>query len=132
MTPSVHTTITYGLDTGTIYVLIALGWMGMMAMMLYSEKPSGCSDEEKTNDTGNASIAYKPNELVSTDDFANNMETFIDKLTNHEIEKIGILHNDMLCAVAVSHENYQRLLQCSMLYTKEEAPHEDTAHTHGE
>ena len=117
MTPSVHTTITYGLDTGTIYVLIALGWMGMMAMMLYSEKPSGCSDEEKSNAIGDASIAYKSNELVSTDDFANNMETFIDKLTNHEVEKIGILHNDTLCAVAVSHENYQRLLQCSMLYT---------------
>jgi hypothetical protein len=47
MTPVIHTTITYGIDTGAIYFLLALGWMGMMAMMLYSEKPSGCTDEEK-------------------------------------------------------------------------------------
>jgi hypothetical protein len=130
MTPAVHTTITYGMDTGTIYALIALGWMGMMAMMLYSEKPSGCRDEDNSTVIRDSSSYFKSNELVSTDDFSDNMDSFMDKLHRNELEKIGILTNDTISIVAMPHAHYQKLLDCCKRYGQEEGFNEDTANTH--
>lgn len=47
MNPVTHSTLTFGMESGVIYVLLALGWMGLMAMMLYSEKKDNCIDEEQ-------------------------------------------------------------------------------------
>jgi hypothetical protein len=127
MTPSVHTTITYGLDTGTIYALIVLGWI---AMMLYYQKLSGCADEDNSNGIGDSSIHFKPDELVSADDFSNSIDALLNNLNNHEVEKIGILHRDTLCAVAITHEYYQRLLHCTKLFETKEAHDENSTDTH--
>jgi hypothetical protein len=61
-------------------------------------------------------MEYTLHELVSADDFAENMDALIDKLNNQEMAKIGILHNDAICAVVVTYAEYQRLLHCIELY----------------
>ena len=130
MTPSVYTTITYGLDTGPIYAFVVLGWIAMMAMMLYSKKPSSCADEDNSKTSIKGSVHFKPDELISADDFSNSIDALLNNLNNHEVEKIGILHHDTLCAVAITHEHYQRLLQCTKLFETKEAHDENTADTH--
>jgi hypothetical protein len=53
------------------------------------------------------------------------MDVLIDRLNDHDVEKIGILHNDTLSAVVVSQAEYQRLLKYSTLSGKEEKHHDD-------
>ena len=86
----------------------------------------GKKDQERADFAGGSMVYCTRNELVSTEDFAKNMDVLIDKLNDHDMEKIGILYNDTLSAVVVSKTQYQRLLKYSELYSKEEK-HNDNA-----
>ncbi|MFA6189814.1 MAG: hypothetical protein WC680_11110 [Sulfuricurvum sp.] len=144
MTPSIHTTITYGIDSALIFPLMFLGIMVIFAIMSYNESrgDSGLDakqikelidehlnerkkDQEQADFKGDPAVFYTRNELISTDDFAKNIDVLIDRLNDHDVEKIGILQNDMLSAVVVSQTQYQRLLKYSELYSKEEKHHDD-------
>lgn len=144
MTPWVHTTITYSIDSALIFPLMFLGIMVIFAIMSYNESrgDSGLDakqikklidehlnerkeDQEKADYKGDSAIYYTCNELISTDDFAKNIDVIIDRLNDHDVEKIGILHNDTLSTVVVSQTEYQRLLKYSELYSKEEKHNDD-------
>lgn len=144
MTPSIHTTITYGIDSALIFPLMFLGIMVIFAIMSYNESrgDSGMDakqikklidehinerkkDQEKADFKGDSAVCYTRYELVSAEDFAKNMDVIIDRLNDHDVEKIGILHNDRLSAVVVSQTQYQRLLKYSTLSGKEEKYHDD-------
>lgn len=183
MIPSVHTTITYGIDSALIFPLMFLGIMVILGIMSYSEsKGDPCmdakqikklideyfnerkKDQERAREQryekirkgaeeieqwrraaelaaeeyvtnpelkewadfiGDSVVYYRRNELVSAEDFAKNIDVLIDRLNDHEVEKIGILHNDTLSAVVVSPTQYQRLLKYSELSGKEEKHHDN-------
>lgn len=143
MTPPIHTTITYGIDSALIFPLMFLGIMVIFAIMSYNESRGNLGmdakqikklidehlyerkkEQEKADFKGDSAVCYTRNELISTDDFAKNMDVLIDRLNDHDVEKIGILHNDALSAVVVSQAEYQRLLKYSELYSKEEKRHD--------
>ena len=177
MTPWVHTTITYGIDSALIFPLMFLGIMVIFAIMSYSESRGDSSmdaeqikklideqlnernkDQEQareqryekirkgaeeiekwrraaelaaeeyttnlelkewTDFPGDSMVYCRRNELVSAEDFAKNIDALIDRLNDHEVEKIGILYNDTLSAVVVSQAEYQRLLKYSELYNSD-------------
>ena len=144
MTPWVHTTITYGIDSALIFPLMFLGIMVIFAIMSYNESRGDSEldtkqikklidehinerkkDQEKADFKGDSAVNYTLNELISADDFAKNMDVLIDRLNDHDVEKIGILHNDTLSAVVVSQTQYQRLLKYSALSGKKEKHHDD-------
>lgn len=144
MTSSVHTTITYGIDSALIFLLMFLGIMVIFAIMSYNESRGDPGmdakqskelidehlnerkkDQEQADFKGDSAVCYTRNELVSAEDFAKNMDVLIDRLNDHDVEKIGILHNDTLSAVVVSQTQYQRLLKYSEIYSKEEKHHDD-------
>jgi hypothetical protein len=144
MIPSAHTTITYGIDSALIFPLMFLGIIVVLAIMSYSESRGDSSmdakqiekpideqlnarkkDQERADFTGDSMVYCARNELVSAEDFAKNMDVIIDRLNDHDVEKIGILYNDTLSAVVVSGTEYQRLLKYSELYSKEEKHHDN-------
>jgi hypothetical protein len=144
MTPSIHTTITYGIDSALIFLLMFLGIMVIFAIMSYNESRGNLGldtkqikklidehlnerkkDQEQADFKGDSAVYYSRNELVSAEDFAKNMDVLIDRLNDHDVEKIGILHNDTLSAVVVSQTQYQRLLKYSELYSKEGKHHDN-------
>lgn len=56
-------------------------------------------------------VAYKPNELMSSTDIARNFGAVLSKLTNHEVDKIGVLKNNKLDFVLMRNDELEILIE---------------------
>jgi prevent-host-death family protein len=54
-------------------------------------------------------VAYTTNELVSSTDIGKKFGSYLKKVENHEIPKIGILKNNQLKAVLLSSDDYEKM-----------------------
>lgn len=55
-------------------------------------------------------VAYKPNEMMSSTDVAKNFGAVLSKLSNHEVEKIGVLKNNKLDYVIMRNDELDSLI----------------------
>jgi PHD/YefM family antitoxin component YafN of YafNO toxin-antitoxin module len=60
-------------------------------------------------------VAYKSNELISSSDLAKKFGKVLGMITQHSVEKIGVLKNNKLEAVVISTEEYERLKELEEL-----------------
>lgn len=56
-------------------------------------------------------VAYKTNELYSATEIAKNFSSIASKLTNHEIEKVGILKNNKLDFVMLRSDDFDKIIE---------------------
>lgn len=54
-------------------------------------------------------VSYAREEMVSTTDFSRSVSGFVDKIKNHQLEKLAILRNNNVDAVMVDAESYERM-----------------------
>ncbi len=56
-------------------------------------------------------VSYKTNELYSATEIAKNFSSIASKLTNHEIEKVGILKNNKLDFVMLRSDDFDNIVK---------------------
>jgi PHD/YefM family antitoxin component YafN of YafNO toxin-antitoxin module len=56
-------------------------------------------------------VAYTSNELVSSTNLAKKFGTYLNKIENNEIDKLGVLKNNQLKVVMLSSDEYEKICQ---------------------
>ena len=56
-------------------------------------------------------VSFSLPEVKCVDSVAKNIDSYLDALTSHEIEKIGIIKDDTLVAVMISLDVYEKMHQ---------------------
>ena len=54
--------------------------------------------------------AFERNEIISATQLVRNFSTFMNGLTNHKLNKIGIIRNNEMEAVVIPVDEYEKLL----------------------
>ena len=57
-------------------------------------------------------VPFSLSEIKCVDSVAKNIDTYLDALTSNALEKIGILKEDVLIAVIIPIERYEKLIAC--------------------
>ncbi|MCX6051021.1 MAG: hypothetical protein NTZ60_00770 [Campylobacterales bacterium] len=66
-------------------------------------------------------ITYSQNEMVSVEELALSLDTYMNKIVTGEVEKIAIVHNDTMSSVMLSIAEYERMMQASSLLKNDPA-----------
>lgn len=68
-----------------------------------------CSESAK--ESTQTPVSFSLSEVKCVDSVAKNIDNYLDALTSHEIEKIGILKDDTLVAVMIPLDVYEKMCQ---------------------
>lgn len=68
-----------------------------------------CSESAK--ESTQTPVSFSLSEVKCVDSVAKNIDNYLDALTSHEIEKIGIIKDDTLIAVMIPLDVYEKLCQ---------------------
>ena len=60
-------------------------------------------------------MQYSQNEIISSEELALSLDTYLDKVLTGEVEKIAIVHNDAMSSVMLSVAEYERMTQAASL-----------------
>lgn len=60
-------------------------------------------------------VTYSQNEMVSVEELALSLDTYMDKIVAGDVEKIAIVHNDAMSSILLSVTEYERMMQASSL-----------------
>lgn len=68
-----------------------------------------CSELAK--ESAQTPVSFSLSEVKCVDSVAKNIDSYLDALTSHEIEKIGIIKDETLVAVMISLDVYEKMHQ---------------------
>ena len=68
-----------------------------------------CSELAK--ESAQTPVSFSLSEVKCVDSVAKNIDSYLDALTSHEIEKIGIIKDDTLVAVMIPLDVYEKMHQ---------------------
>lgn len=69
------------------------------------------SNQEESDNTVQVRVPFTLAEIKCADNIANNMDQYLDALTSQKLEKIGMMKDDMIMAVMIPIEGYEKLLE---------------------
>lgn len=79
--------------------------IAIILIVLYS------TTKEENKIMENKNVAFTLREIKNFEEVQGNLERLLDALKSSDIEKIGIIRDDQLCAVILSINEYERLKQ---------------------
>lgn len=98
-------------------VLLLITALNLKLAIWYIEKKQAKLALENYNrshlgeETAQTPIAFSVSEIKCTDSIEKNIDSYLDALASHKIEKIGIMKEDALVAVMIPIKRYEKLLE---------------------
>lgn len=97
-------------------VLLLITALNLKLAIWYIERKQVRQALESYNASSNQEIAptsvtFSLSEIKCVDNIEKNIDSYLDALTSHEIEKIGIMKEDTLVAVMIPIERYENLFK---------------------